>query len=110
MSGKSFQKKAWTALGISLASLLVLSACSSNSGKKAAGGTSTPEDTVVLGTTDRIVTIDPAGSYDNGSFTVENNVYPFLYNFPYGSDVPEPDIAAEKGSFSEDGLSLSLIH
>lgn len=108
MSGKSFQKKAWTALGISLASLLVLSACSSNSGKKASGGGSTPKDTVVLGTTDKIVTIDPAGSYDNGSFTVENNVYPFLYNFPYGSDVPEPDIAAEKGAFSEDGLSYTV--
>ncbi|MDT2757677.1 ABC transporter substrate-binding protein [Enterococcus asini] len=108
MSEKSFQKKAWTALGISLASLLVLSACGSNSDKKASGGGSTPEDTVVLGTTDKIVTIDPAGSYDNGSFMVENNIYPFLYNFPYGSDVPEPDIAAEKGAFSEDGLSYTV--
>ncbi|MEO6019214.1 MAG: ABC transporter substrate-binding protein, partial [Knoellia sp.] len=35
----------------------------------------------------------PAGSYDNGSFVVMNQVFPFLLNTPYGSPDVEPDIA-----------------
>ena len=55
--------------------------------------TSTGSDTILIGTTDKITTIDPAGSYDNGSFAVMNQVYPFLLNTPYGSPDVEPDIA-----------------
>lgn len=32
---------------------------------------------LTVGTTDRVSTLDPAGAYDNGSFQVENQVYPF---------------------------------
>jgi len=49
---------------------------------------------LTIGTTDKVTGIDPAGSYDNGSFAVMNQVYPFLMNTPYGSADPEPDIAA----------------
>lgn len=55
--------------------------------------TSSGSDTILIGTTDKITTIDPAGSYDNGSFAVMNQVYPFLLNTPYGSPDVEPDIA-----------------
>ena len=55
--------------------------------------TSSGSDTILNGTTDKITTIDPAGSYDNGSFAVMNQVYPFLLNTPYGSPDVEPDIA-----------------
>lgn len=48
---------------------------------------------LVVGTTDKITTIDPAGSYDNGSFAVMNQVFPFLLNSPMGSPDVEPDIA-----------------
>jgi peptide/nickel transport system substrate-binding protein len=34
-----------------------------------------------------------AGSYDNGSFAVMNQVFPFLMNTPFGSPDVEPDIA-----------------
>ena len=37
--------------------------------------------------------MDPAGSYDNGSFQVMNQVYPFLMNFVPGTGALEPDIA-----------------
>ncbi|MGO4782205.1 ABC transporter substrate-binding protein [Cryobacterium sp. W22_MBD10_FK3] len=63
-----------------------------------AGCTGTPaEDTggapLTIGTTDKVTTLDPAGSYDNGSFAVQNQVFPFLMNTPYGSPDVEPDIA-----------------
>ncbi|MCL2465207.1 MAG: ABC transporter substrate-binding protein, partial [Micrococcales bacterium] len=51
-------------------------------------------------TTDKITTIDPAGEYDNGSFAVLNQVYPFLLNTPYGSPDVQPDIAAS-ASFTD---------
>ena len=37
--------------------------------------------------------MDPAGSYDNGSFQVMNQVYPFLMNFVPGTGELKPDIA-----------------
>src|SRR3954447_1861822 len=54
---------------------------------------------LTIGTSDKITSIDPAGSYDNGSFAVMNQVYPFLLNFPLGSPDPAPDIA-ESADFS----------
>jgi peptide/nickel transport system substrate-binding protein len=56
------------------------------------GGSASAQE-ILIGTTDKITTIDPAGSYDNGSFAVMNQVYPFLLNTPYGSPDVEPDIA-----------------
>lgn len=71
---------------------LTLGACAGGSGGSGdgAGGDG---GTITIGTTDKITTIDPAGSYDNGSFAVMNQVYPFLMNTPYGSPDVEPDIA-----------------
>src|SRR3954471_15442633 len=70
---------------------LALTACgggSDNGGSGDSGGGS-----LTIGTTDVIVTLDPAGSYDNGSFTVMNQVYPFLMNTAPGSPDVQPDIA-----------------
>ena len=46
-----------------------------------------------MGTTDKVTSIDPAGSYDNGSFLVMQQVYPFLINYKAGSAETEPGIA-----------------
>lgn len=49
---------------------------------------------IVVGTTDKIYAIDPARAYDNGSLTVETQVYPLLLNFAPGKVIPEPDAAS----------------
>jgi len=41
-----------------------------------------PNVTVILGTTDRIVSADPAGSYDLPSWTIIWNVYQNLLKYP----------------------------
>ena len=86
------------ALGALGVSALVLSACggggNSNDNPDASG------DALIVGTTDKVTTLDPAGSYDNGSFGVQNQVYPFLMNTPLGSPDVEPDIA-ESAEFTE---------
>lgn len=68
---------------------LILSGCVSTSSTSA----STSGGDIVVGTTDKVVSIDPAGEYDNGSFAVINQVYPFLLNTPLGSPDVQPDIA-----------------
>ncbi len=77
-------RRAALASSIAIATL-TLAACSS--------ANSDSSGSIVIGTTDKITTIDPAGSYDNGSFAVMNQVFPFLMNSPYGTSDVEPDIA-----------------
>src|SRR3954464_15420650 len=76
---------------------LALTACGGGDGNGGSGGSS--GGSLTIGTSDKITSIDPAGSYDNGSFAVMNQVYPFLLNFPLGSPDPSPDIA-ESADFS----------
>lgn len=55
---------------------------------------------IIVGTSDKVRTIDPAGSYDHGSLTVEIQVYQFLYGFVGDGNAPVPD-AAESCDFTE---------
>jgi peptide/nickel transport system substrate-binding protein len=79
------------------AAALVLAGCAAGGGDEDSAGA----DTLTIGTTEQITALDPAGSYDNGSFAVMNQVYPFLLNTPYGSPDVEPDIA-ESAEFTSD--------
>jgi peptide/nickel transport system substrate-binding protein len=67
---------------------LLLAGCGLGRPKDAVSG-----DYLTVGTTDKVSTMDPAGSYDNGSFQVMNQVYPFLMNFVPGTGELKPDIA-----------------
>ncbi|TFD33192.1 ABC transporter substrate-binding protein [Cryobacterium cryoconiti] len=79
-----------SAAAVVAAAALTLAGCSAGGtdGETTSGG-----DAITIGTTDKITSLDPAGSYDNGSFAVQNQVFPFLMNTPYGSPDVEPDIA-----------------
>ena len=76
---------------------LALTACSGggsgDEGDGDGGGGAASGEPLFIGTTDKVTVLDPAGSYDNGSFAVMNQVFPFLLNTPYGSPDVEPDIA-----------------
>ncbi|PPL14225.1 ABC transporter substrate-binding protein [Microterricola pindariensis] len=85
-------KRVLAAAAVGSVTALILVGCSGGGGSggntdNAAGGT------ITIGTTEQVTKLDPAGSYDNGSFAVMNQVYPFLLNTPYGSPDVEPDIA-----------------
>jgi peptide/nickel transport system substrate-binding protein len=86
-SGSNFKKRALTVLGGTAAAALVLTGC-------AGGGGGEPTDqAITVGTTDKVTFLDPAGSYDNGSFAIMNNVYAFIMNSKPGTADVEPDIA-----------------
>jgi len=88
-SASTFSKRALSVAAASAAAALVLAGCSSTP----SGGGDTADE-LIVGTTDKVTFIDPAGSYDNGSFAIMNQVYPFLLNSPAGTSDVEPDIAA----------------
>ncbi|MBC7596410.1 MAG: peptide ABC transporter substrate-binding protein [Kineosporiaceae bacterium] len=72
---------------------MALTACGSGKTSNAGVG-------MIVGTTDKVVSIDPAGSYDNGSLNVQTQVYQYLLNFPEGSTTLTPD-AASKCDFTQ---------
>src|SRR3954449_7356651 len=98
-------------------------ACGSSSDNKTStsGDSSTPEaskgnaDTVIVGTTDKVISLDPAGAYDLGSQQIIGNVYQNLVTIPAGGNTPQPD-AADSCDFKDpktyvctlkDGLKFS---
>ncbi|MBX3195028.1 MAG: peptide ABC transporter substrate-binding protein [Microbacteriaceae bacterium] len=104
----SVSKKARVRLGLVAATAaagLVLSGCAGGDGGTGGGD----EDNVILvGTTDKVTTLDPAGSYDNGSLSVQTQVFPYLVNTDYNSTDVVPDLAesAEFTSPSEYTVTL----
>src|SRR4051794_16758953 len=92
--------KSWRRRGLVLAtglaaSALVLTGCGGGGtpGTASSAGGDAASGTITIGTSDKITKLDPAGSYDNGSFAVMNQIFPFLMNTPYGSPDVQPDIA-----------------
>jgi peptide/nickel transport system substrate-binding protein len=85
-------KRVLAAAAAFAAAALVLSGCSTGG---STGGSTATGGPLTIGTTDKITTLDPAGSYDNGSFAVQTQVFPFLMNAPYGTADVEPDIATK---------------
>ncbi|OZB87796.1 MAG: peptide ABC transporter substrate-binding protein, partial [Microbacterium sp. 14-71-5] len=101
MASATTRRRVWAITAGLAATTLLLAACSNGkSGANATTGSTGGSSTALtIGTTDKITTIDPAGEYDNGSFAVINQVFPFLMNTPYGSPDVKPDIA-ESASFT----------
>ncbi|PJJ63329.1 ABC transporter substrate-binding protein [Compostimonas suwonensis] len=79
------------ALGGATVFALSLAGCAAGSGDSSSDSAS--GGSITVGTTDKVTSLDPAGAYDNGSFGVMNQVYPFIMNTPFGSPDVEPDIA-----------------
>ncbi|QCP04770.1 ABC transporter substrate-binding protein [Brevibacterium sp. CS2] len=82
------------------ATALLLSACSTSTTDTSGEGGEGGGDALTIGTTDKVTVLDPAGSYDNGSFFVMQQVFPFLLAYTPGTAETEPDIA-ESAEFTE---------
>ena len=78
---------------------LLLAACGSGRTDNGAAGANGTKP-LVVGTTDKVTSLDPAGAYDNGSFALMNQSYQFLMNFAPGSSDLKPD-AAQSCEFSK---------
>ena len=94
------------AAAASAASALTITGCTTSStGGDDGDGGSGP---LTIGTTDKVVSLDPAGAYDNGSSSVMQQVYPFLMNSAPGESTPEPDIATSAKFTSPKEFTVKL--
>ena len=93
-SGSKASRRLLAALGTSAVFAMVVTGCAAGGNADSnKPGANTSSGSLIVGTTDKVTTLDPAGSYDNGSFFVMNNVFPFLMNSTPGSAEVKPDIA-----------------
>ena len=85
-----------TALSLGAAALLTLAACTSEKPVSGAPGpgSGSPTRTITIGTTDQVVSLDPAGSWDAGSGAIETEVYATLLSARDGTTDVSPDLAA----------------
>jgi peptide/nickel transport system substrate-binding protein len=70
-----------------LAALLLVAGLGAPAGAHAAA------PSITVGTTDRVVALDPAGAYDLGSQQLIGNLYQNLLAIPAGGNQPRPDAA-----------------
>ena len=98
-----------------MASLAACGGGDGNGGDGGEGGESGLGAPWILGTTDKVTTLDPAGAYDLGSWTLMYNMYQTLLTIPAGENEPQGD-AAESCEYSDpqtftctlkDGLTFS---
>ncbi len=94
----NFSKRLLTATAVVAVAGVAMAGCAQTADDKTptSGEASDPaeqSEALLIGTTDKVVSLDPAGSYDNGSFAVQIQSFPFLLSSPYGSPDVEPDLA-----------------
>jgi peptide/nickel transport system substrate-binding protein len=71
---------------------------SSSNGDSGGGGAK--GGAVIVGTTDSVSSLDPAGAYDYGSWEIVDSVYQKVMHFETGATTPTPD-AAKSCSFTD---------
>ncbi|SBS72759.1 ABC transporter substrate-binding protein [uncultured Microbacterium sp.] len=88
----STRGRAGLAIGALGVSALLLAGCAGG-GAQNNGDDAPSDEPIIVGTTDKVTTLDPAGSYDNGSLAVQTQVFPYLVNTDYNSTEVVPDLA-----------------
>jgi len=77
-----------------------LAACGGGSSDSNGGGSGAANDAWILGTTDTVTSLDPAGSYDTASWNMQYSLYQQLMTVPAGETQPVGD-AAQSCEFND---------
>jgi peptide/nickel transport system substrate-binding protein len=73
--------------------LMSVAACGSNRSTSSNGSGGSSSKPFTMGTTDTVTAVDPAGSYDLGSSTLQYSIFQNLLTIPAGSTTPVGDAA-----------------
>jgi peptide/nickel transport system substrate-binding protein len=88
-------RMSWRLSAFAALVLLVVATVGASAARSALGsGEHTSASTLVDGTTDSITNLDPAGTYDYGTFTLDANVFEHLMDFTNGSKLA-PSLATK---------------
>src|SRR4051794_4268350 len=88
----SISKKTGVRVGLVAATAvagLVLAGCAGGGGNGDGGN----GGAIIIGTTDKVTKLDPAGSFDNGSLMLQTQVFGLLMDSPVGTSDVEPSLA-----------------
>lgn len=85
--------RGWRLGAVAILALLIAVVAGAGVGQSALRGSS-QSGTLVDGTTDSITNLDPAGTYDFGTFTLDANIYEHLLDFKNGPKL-EPSLATK---------------
>ena len=107
-------------LALASAGVLVasLAACGGDTSEENEGNTGGSGESWILGTTETVTAMDPAGSYDFGSWNMQYNIFEQLVSIPAGATDPQGD-AAESCEYDDpqtltctlkEGLTFSNGH
>jgi peptide/nickel transport system substrate-binding protein len=102
-------------LALAVTGSALLAACSSPASSQsgttaatAAGSKTSPRTTLVVGTTDKVYALDPAGEFDVGSGTITTEIYATLLDHPAGSNLLQPSLAVSSGFASPTEYKVTL--
>ena len=101
----SVSKKARILAAVAIPAVAALALTGCNAG---GGGNSSGDNQILVGTTDKVTTLDPAGSYDNGSLAVQTQVFPYLVNTDYNKTDVVPDLAESAEFTSPTDYTVTL--
>ena len=105
MASVSKKTRLLAAVAIPAIAALALTGCNAGGG---GGGNASGDNVILVGTTDKVTTLDPAGSYDNGSLAVQTQVFPYLVNTDYNSNEVVPDLAESAEFTSPSDYTVTL--
>ncbi|HWH97196.1 MAG TPA: ABC transporter substrate-binding protein [Pseudolysinimonas sp.] len=106
MTSGTNNKRLIGVLAGSAAFALVLAGCQTggdDGGDSGGGG-----ESIIVGTTDTVISLDPAGSYDNGSLSLQTQVFGHLLNTVPGDAEVVPDLAESAEFTSETEYTVKL--
>jgi peptide/nickel transport system substrate-binding protein len=95
-----FVRRVACLLAVAVTGGAFLAACGSPGGSRpgtATGGKNSSGATLIVGTTDKVYALDPAGAFDAGSGAITTEIYATLLDHPAGRNVLQPSLAASSG-------------
>jgi peptide/nickel transport system substrate-binding protein len=97
-------------LALAVTGSALLAACSSSGGPQpgTAAAAVTGGKTLVVGTTDKVYALDPAGEFDASSGTITTEIYATLLDHPAGSNLLRPSLAVSSGFASPAEYQVTL--
>jgi peptide/nickel transport system substrate-binding protein len=82
---------------------IVLAGCAGGGGGTGGGG-----GAIVIGTTDKVTKLDPAGSFDNGSLMIQTQVFGLLTDSKVGTSDVEPSLATSAEFTTPNDFTVKL--
>ncbi len=96
-SGTRTRRRVAGPLAVAVTGSAFLAACGSASPATFTGSKNGSGATLIVGTTDKVYSLDPAGAFDAGSGAITTEIYATLLDHPAGRNVLRPSLAASSG-------------